>query len=679
MSNQRRVVLLTAVLLLPLCYGQEAARRPITVDDALDMIQVSNAQISPDGAWVLYSRSELDWKENKRNTRYWMVPASGGEAFQFLSGEQDSAPAWSPDGKTIAFLGNREKEGQGKQIYAIRAAGGEATKLSDHKDGISSFKWSEEGGKIFFLANEAKSEEQKKAEKGGEDVIAVDEGPNGQTRGQWNQLWLIDVASKEERRITKDKIIVRDYEPSPDGSRLACTYRTENARNAGNLSEIALIDVASGVLTRLTDNKSPEGNIAWSPDGTSLSFTASGLDGWELRNSKLWLLDLDSRQARLISGDFESGVSDYAWNPDGREILFGAQNRTFRTLYRLALASGRIAPVTDVRGVLGVSSFSKDRGLAAGTYSDPRTPPDICTVNTRTGERTRLTHANPQLEKLALARPEIITWKSKDGLEVEGILYLPEDYQKGTRLPLILHVHGGPAGVFSYSFSPNYSVYAGLGYASLTPNVRGSSGYTDALLRGNMNDIGGGDYQDLMTGVDALIARGIADPERLGIRGWSYGGILGGWTISQTNRFKAASLGAMVSDWSSEYAMGFNHDVRLWYIGGTPWDNPEKYRAMSSYTHIANVQTPTIIIHGEEDTTDTIGQSMMYYVGLKDRGIPVRFIRYPREPHGFREPHHQRSRDVEEIIWMQKHVRGVEWAPPQRPEDKKEGKEKTSG
>ncbi|MBA3948758.1 MAG: S9 family peptidase, partial [Acidobacteria bacterium] len=169
-----------------------------------------------------------------------------------------------------------------------------------------------------------------------------------------------------------------------------------------------------------------------------------------------------------------------------------------------------------------------------------------------------------------------------------------------------------------------------------------------------------------MTGVDAMIAQGIADPTQLAIRGWSYGGILGGWTITQTDRFKAASLGAMVSDWTSEYAMGFNHDIRLWYIGGTPWDNPEAYRRQSPYTHVGKVRTPTIIIHGEEDTTDTIGQSMMFYQGLKDRGVPVRFLRFPREPHGFNEPAHQRARDVEEIAWLMKYARGIEWKAPAR-------------
>jgi len=677
MKPGSRPFLLVLVFLLPLCLAQEPARRPMTVDDSLDLVQVSNPQISPDGKWVLFSRSELDWKENKRKTRVWMVSSQGGEPFQFLSGEQDSSAAWSPDGESIAFLSQREKEGQGRQIYLIRANGGEARKLSDHKDGLSSFRWAEDGKEIFFLADEAKTEEQKKAEKAGEDVIGVDEGPNGQGRGHWNQLWLIDVATQKERQISKDKIIIRDYEPSPDGLKVAVTYRTENARNAGYLSEIAVFDVASGSMTRITDNKAPEGNLAWSPDGKHISYTAADTQEWELRNGKLWLLDPATRQSRLVSGSFEQGVSDYAWTPDGQTIFFNAQNRTHRIVYRLDVATGKVTPVADVQGVLGISSYSKDRRLAAGTYSEPRIPSDICVLDTATGERPQLTKANPQVEKLALAEAEVIRWKSKDGLEIEGILYLPENYQKGTRLPLILHVHGGPAGVFSSGFSAIYHIYAGMGFAALAPNVRGSSGYSDALLRGNMHDLGGGDYHDLMTGVDFLVARGIADPDRLGIRGWSYGGILGGWTITQTSRFKAASLGAMVSDWTSEYATGFNHDVRLWYIGGTPWDNPAKYREMSSYTHIKSVQTPTIIIHGEEDTTDTIGQSMMFYTGLKDRGVPVRFLRYPREPHGFREPHHQRSRDVEEIIWMQQHIMGVDWKPPIRPEDKKEEKPKS--
>ena len=274
---------------------------------------------------------------------------------------------------------------------------------------------------------------------------------------------------------------------------------------------------------------------------------------------------------------------------------------------------------------------------------------------------------NPRItQELVLGEGKVIQWNSADGTEIEGLLMLPPGHD-GSSLPLLLHIHGGPAGVFRNSFDTRNHVWAGLGYAQLFPNVRGSSGYTDELLQGNMNDIGGGDYQDLMTGVDAVVDMGLADPDQLGLRGWSYGGILGGWTVTQTDRFKGASVGAMVSDWTSEYGPGFNHDVRLWYIGGTPWENPEEWRQRSALTHVANVTTPTLILHGMNDTTDTEAQSMMFFQALKDLGRDTRYIRFPREPHGFREPRHQRTRDVEEIRWIQKYVRGIEWTPWDRP------------
>jgi len=296
------------------------------------------------------------------------------------------------------------------------------------------------------------------------------------------------------------------------------------------------------------------------------------------------------------------------------------------------------------------------------------TPADIWVGLTDGTDAVQLTDVNPTItDEIVLGQGEVIRWESRDGTEIEGILMLPAEYQSGA-LPLLLHIHGGPAGVFRNSFSASNHVWAGLGYAQLFPNVRGSSGYDDDLLRGNLYDIGSGDYEDLMTGVDELISRGIADPNKLGLRGWSYGGILGGWTITQTDRFKGASVGAMVSDWTSEYGPGFNHDVRLWYIGGTPWDNPDEWRERSALTHIANVTTPTLVLHGINDRTDTEPQSMMFFQALKDQGKITRYIRFPREPHGFREPRHQRTRDVEEIRWIQKHVRNIEWTPWERPE-----------
>ncbi|MBT4187694.1 MAG: S9 family peptidase, partial [Gemmatimonadales bacterium] len=357
----------------------------------------------------------------------------------------------------------------------------------------------------------------------------------------------------------------------------------------------------------------------------------------------------------------------FSWTPDGSAILFSGLQGTDNNLFRLNVGNGSVDQVTQAAGSLSPSSFSRDHSRMAYVFQDFDTPADVWVAKTDGSEGRRLTEVNPRItQELVLGEGKVIQWNSADGTEIEGLLMLPPGHD-GSSLPLLLHIHGGPAGVFRNSFDTRNHVWAGLGYAQLFPNVRGSSGYTDELLQGNMNDIGGGDYQDLMTGVDAVVDMGLADPDQLGLRGWSYGGILGGWTVTQTDRFKGASVGAMVSDWTSEYGPGFNHDVRLWYIGGTPWENPEEWRQRSALTHVANVTTPTLILHGMNDTTDTEAQSMMFFQALKDLGRDTRYIRFPREPHGFREPRHQRTRDVEEIRWIQKYVRGIEWTPWDRP------------
>ncbi len=369
----------------------------------------------------------------------------------------------------------------------------------------------------------------------------------------------------------------------------------------------------------------------------------------------------------MVSGQFEGRIRRFVWTRDSKGFLFGEQQGMQSNLFGVDASSRRVTKLTSQTGTLTPLSFSRDRKRMVYSLEDAVTPPDLFTSSTSEYERVRLTEANPGMSGgLRLARAEVTRWKSRDGLEIEGILHLPEGYRQGTRLPLILHLHGGPAGAFTNSFDSRYHIYAGLGYISLSPNVRGSSGYSDDFLRHNMYDIGGGDYQDLMAGVDHVIAAGYADPERMGIRGWSYGGILGGWTITQTNRFKAASLGAMVADWTSEYGPGFNHDVHLWYIGETPWEKPEEWRLRSPLTHVKNVTTPTILFHGIRDVIDTEPQSMMFYMALRDQNKPVRYLRFPREPHGFKEPRHQRTVYVEEVRWIQKYVRGVEWTPWER-------------
>ena len=664
-----RTLLLTLTLLASALPLSAQARRAMTTDDGLDMVQVGGALISPDGSWVLYSKSELDWEENERKTTWWRVPAAGGEAYRFIGEEGGSGFQFSPDGSLLAFTREVEEGGDElDQLFLMRTDGGEAWQLTEHGTSVGSFQWSGDGAKIYFLAVHERSDDEEERREDGYDAYYVDEGPNGQAEGRWNDLWVVDVESEEETRVTEGDHRIGSFSIAPDGTRAAFTLRTEGRRNQSYLGEIYVLDLPDGEPRRVTENRAPEGRLLWAPDSRRFAYTAQSTEDWELREDRIYLMDAAGGEPRALTEGFEGSIGDFEWTPDGRTIVFGARQGTNQNLYRLDVASGRIRQVTEAEGSLSPRSFSRDRSVMAYTFEDFDTPPDVWVSRTDGTGAVRLTHANPTIEQeIALGEGQVIRWRSSDGLEIEGVLMLPAGHDGG-RLPLLLHVHGGPAGAFTNQFSARDHVWAGLGYAQLFPNVRGSSGYGDDLLRGNMRDLGGGDYQDLMTGVDHLIERGVADQDRLAIRGWSYGGILGGWTITQTDRFKAASLGAMVSDWTSEYGPGFNHDVRLWYIGGTPWENPEEYRFRSALTHVANVTTPTLLLHGNNDTTDTEQQSMMFFQALKDQGKTTRYIRFPREPHGFREPRHQRTRDIEEILWIQKYALGIDWTPWERPD-----------
>ena len=664
----RKLALLPVMLLLAVPAAAQE-RRAMTTDDGLDMIRVGGATISPDGSWVLFSKSELDWGENERKTTWWWVPTGGGEPYRFIGEEGGSGFQFSPDGSMLSFTRSVDEK---SQLFLMRTDGGEAQKLSKHKTSVGSYRWSQDGSKIFFVAAEPRGEEEEKARKDGDDAIFVDEGPSGQRAGTWNNFWVIDVASKEEKRITEVDHRIGSFAVSPGADRIAFTSRSENRRNQQNHSEIRLLDVESGEIRQLTENRAPESRLVWAPDGQSLAYTARTDGEWELMLDKIWIMDPESGDKRMVSGAFDGNISTFVWTPDASAILFSGLQGTNNNLFRLDVGSGDVVKVTSALGSLSPSSFSRDRTRMAYVFQDFDTPSDVWIGPTDGSSGVRLTDANPWIEeKIVLGKGELIQWTSKDGTAIEGILMLPSG-DPDEALPLLLHIHGGPAGVFRNAFSTQNHVWAGLGYAQLFPNVRGSSGYDDELLSGNARDIGGGDYEDLMTGVDEVVARGIADPDQLGLRGWSYGGILGGWTVTQTDRFKGASIGAMVSDWTSEYGPGFNHDVRLWYIGGTPWENPGEWRERSALTHVANVTTPTLILHGMNDRTDTEPQSMMFFQALKDQGKIARYIRFPREPHGFREPRHQRTRDVEEIRWIQKYVRGIEWTPWERPKDEKD-------
>lgn len=669
-------------------------------DDALNLVGVAAPRLSPDGSRVLFARDELDWDENKRNIRIWIVGTDGSGARPFTASTEDRNAEWSPDGRWVAFTRPVQRKGdeadaKPRQLFVMPAGGGEPAQLTRHPTSVGRYAWTRDGASIFFLAPDSLPDAAEKERKNGADAVFVDEGPNGQTRGSWNGVWKVDLpvrgsglaeAPVDAVRATPQGRIASSFAVSPDGNHLAYVFRTENRRNAGHLGEIALrpargLDGADDVAEeRLTRNDAPESQLAWSPDGRRLAFVAPDLESWELDQGNLYVYDVPSGRTRQVLADFEGDLRDFRWHPGGRAVDFVALERTDANFYRVELASGEVQQLTREPGVASAPSWDRFHHAAAFAHASPTAPADIWLARLDGGGMVRLTDANPALAGKDLADPEIVRWNSADGLEIEGLLYLPpgrgaageggRSPDAGQRGPgaAVLQIHGGPAGVFTRRFDPGAQILAAHGYAVLQPNVRGSSGYGDALLRGNMNDIGGGDYEDLMSGVDAMVERGVAHPDSLAVKGWSYGGILGGWTITRTDRFKAASLGAMVADWRSEFGAGFNFDVVRWYLGGDPWSNRDFWTDRSPYTHLDKVRTPTILFHGAADRTDTMEQSMNFFAGLRHLGVEARFVLFPREGHGIREPRHRRTLLTEEMRWLQGHVRGLEdWEPPLRP------------
>lgn len=679
--------LATLALGLPgMAPAQQLPDNAFTIDQLIDMARVSGPVLSPDGGRVLFTRADLDWGKNKRNSRLWIANADGSDARPFTSETGDGAAAWSPDGRYVAFLrsaggsgggnGNGAGNGRTRQIFLIRTDGGEARQLTTHVTSVRRFEWARDGRRIYFVASDSLTRAEKDARKNGDDAIAVNEGPNGQGRGDWSNLWwvAVDFDSAQSHPLTEGQRMIGDFAVAPDGRSVAFTYRTEDRRNDEFRSEIAVVDVGTKEIRTLTHNEAPESRLAWSPDSRTLTYVAPDLQTWKLDQGNLYAMDVASGQTHPLMPDFNGDMSSYEWAPDGHTIHFAALDSTIANLYALDTRTGRVRELSSFHGVIGSPSFSQDHATVAFTLQSPTSPAEIYTAKLKDMQPVAVTDVNAKIRALSLAKPELVHWTSKDGRPVDGLLYLPPG---GRHHPgaMILYLHGGPAGVFTRRFDGDAQILAAYGYAVLEPNVRGSSGYGDAWLRGNMDDIGGGDFQDAMTGVDAMIQRGVADPDSLAVRGWSYGGILGGWTLTRTNRFRAASLGAMVADWVFEYGVGFNYDVTRWYLGGDPWSKQAFWIERSSYMHADRVKTPTILFHGDEDTTDTPGQSMDFFAALQHFDVPTRLLRFPREPHGFREPHHQRIRYVEEMRWFQRYVRGeADWKAPERA--KAEGAEK---
>jgi dipeptidyl aminopeptidase/acylaminoacyl peptidase len=675
LMQKKWLCIICSCLLFGLIQRESSAQRPMTVDDSLKIVSVGNVLLSPDGLNVFYSLGKLDWDKNKNINTYYLCDSEGkGQRIFLREGLEGSRFKFSPDSQYLSFLSKKNKK---NQIFLIPIGGGEAHSISDHTVSIKDFRWLKDSRGIVFLADEARTEKEQKEYDLGADAVFVDEAPNGKESARFSRLWFLDLKTKKASLIFKESLVIEGFDVSPEGNRIVFLGTQDTRTNYPFFAELYWIDRDGTNLKRLTFNQGPESDPRWSPDGKTIIFHApyrSVEDGeFELRNGSFWVLSTLTGKFRRLNcqrqGEMRRGGK--AWSPDSKYFYVNELHGTNTNLYIIDVEADTIEAMTQITGTLQPKSFSTDMSKMAYTFQDYKTPPDVYVADLNLKKPVRITDSNPwHREDILLSTAKPIRWKSdKDGMEIEGMLYLPPDNDKAKKNSLIVHIHGGPAGVVENSYRPAFHIFGGLGYAVLGPNYRGSTGYGDKLLRGLMGEVGDGEHVDIMSGVDFVIAHYIIDPEQLAVRGWSWGGVSTGYLITHVHRFKAASAGAGVFNWAAETGPGFNFDVSLWYIGGTPWDNPQEWAKRSAITHVKSVKTPTILFHGGNDTTSSVNQSLMYFTALRDVGkVPVRYIKFPRQGHGIEEPRLRRTHLIEEIRWFQKYVKGEDWTPWERKE-----------
>ncbi|HVT38037.1 MAG TPA: S9 family peptidase [Gemmatimonadaceae bacterium] len=670
--------------------AQGTTRHPMSIDDIMAMKNVGGPAISPNGTLVAFTVSGWEHPGAKSDTaksdrhdvrgHVWLVPADGaGRPRQLTFSERgESQPLWSPDGTTLAFIsargaaatGGDDASGPRAQIHLLRLAGGEAEQLTSARDGITGYSWSPDGHSIAFLSTDSLSREEESRRKRHDDP-QVFEGDERLTH-----LWVIELATKKAREIAHSAMYTVRGAPtwSPDGARLAfVTSPTTLIRDERRAAYI--VALAAGAVSPV---QVPFGAVQstpqWSPDGSTLAFSAlaqthsphgDGMMEREQRNSHLVLYDVATMRARDAYSEkqFDDSPGALHWSADGKRIYFTAGDRAWSSVWSFDVASASYQKITNHQ-LIGALSFTRDGTRIACSIQSSLEPSDIYVTDPGFASPQRLSHMNPQLASIALGETEVITWQSTDGQTVEGILLKPVGYRPGQRVPLLVEPHGGPTGASNAGFkaSPNSpgQYWAGRGWATLYPNPRGSTNYGEKFMRGNIPDWGGGDYRDIMSGVDAVIARGMADPEKLAVAGWSYGGYMTAWVVGQTTRFKAARMGAGLADLESMYGTTDIPGYIGTFFNGLPAkETLAFYRERSPITYADKVTTPLLIMHGGNDQRVPIGQPMEFYRALKDRGKTVELVFYPREGHGFGEYYHQIDKMRREFDWIDRHTLGM--------------------
>ncbi len=633
--------------------------------------RIGSVQVSPDRQRVAFTVRQAVLAEGKSEYRshIHLANADGSQPFQFTQGTKScDDPQWSPDGSWIAFLSGRSGP---RNIWLIRSDGGEAQQLSHVKSGVHSFKWSPDGRWLAFTSLDPPTPAEDQARKEKNDPVVVDDNV------KMNRLQVIAAepasgGQRAARLLTPANYSVGGegragravFDWSPDSKTIVFSHTRTPRPEDWSSADLSLVDVASGAVKPLVHTAAAEYAPLWSPDGRWIAFVASDNPPTWAGTGRVQVLGANGGSPRPLADTFDS-FGRYSelvgWSADSSKLYFTEVQGTILKLSALPL-HGPPIEISKTAGMTSGGLFLNGSRTALGfSWETSDQPPEVFISAVAPFAPRAVSRVNQDLASLPLGRTEVMRWQSSDGLEIEGLLTYPVGYVKGKKYPLLLVIHGGPMGVFSQTFlgAPGpypLASFAARGYLILRPNVRGSSGYGKKFRYANYGDWGGLDYQDLMTGVDHLIARGLADPQRLGVMGWSYGGFMTSWVITQTKRFRAASVGAGVTNLMSFTGTadipGFLPD----YFGGEFWDRFEAYRAHSAMFNVKGVSTPTLIQHGERDERVPLSQGQELYNALKRQGCTVKMIVYPRTPHGVEEPKLLLDCLTRNLEWFERYV-----------------------
>ena len=636
--------------------AQDAAGpRVLSARDTLRIDQVGDPALSPDGEWVVYTlRShDMDDPDLEAVTQLWRVRVDGTGNRQLTRGARGAtAPAWSPDGAVVAFLAARGDEENAKaQVHFLPADGGEAWPVTGHDEAVGWFSFAPDGSGILFTASDSlpEAEEERRKEEGDAEIVDAS--------FQMTHLWLHDLETSQTRRLTGGDFTVANADWSPDSRQVAFEARPNPTANDSWRSDIRVVDVASGEQRLLHENGGSDTSPRWSPDGRTVAFASNPSASANSLHDRLTLADAVGETARVLLAEHDRNFTTPIWSVNGAHVFWATGDGTSTRLFRVGVESGAVTTASAPGGRNSSWSLSDDGTRWVWVHTAPDWPAEIYTA-TVDGEPLRLTDANAWLrdEGVRLGAVETVRWTNSDGHAVEGVLTKPVGYEAGRAYPFIVNPHGGPTAASVEAFDPAAQFFAGNGYVVLQPNFRGSTNYGQAFLSANVDNWGVADYDDVMTGVDHAIAMGWADPDRLVCYGWSYGGYLSAWIVTQTDRFKAVSPGAPLINLYSMYSTNDLQDYLAFFMGGTPWTVAGNYREHSPITHAANVTSPVLLLHGRADTRVPPEQSVEFYQALKDLGQDVTFVRFPREGHRIVESLHQLDRLRRYAAFFGEHV-----------------------